>query len=366
MKIVWLSWKDRSNPASGGAESVSGNIQDRLIHDGHELKLVTAKYPGSKSKELKGNFETIRIGNRYTVYVKAKKYYTSQLMGWADVVIDEMNTIPFISASYTQTRNVLLCYQLAREVWLYQMTPPLSYIGYLIEPMMLRYIAKKYPLTITESKSTQNDMSRYGFKNIHTFRVGMDLEPVKELPKKANSNIVLSLGSIRPMKRTLDAVKAFEIARDKNNSLRMIVAGNSKGGYAKKVVNYINVSRHKNAITIRGQVSDNERLKLMREASVILVTSIKEGWGLIVTEASSQGTPAIVYDVDGLRDSVKNGETGVITPNGRPIDMGKEIVSLLKDSDRYASLRMAGWSWSKEFTHENSYNDFFRILSQPK
>ena len=56
-------------------------------------------------------------------------------------------------------------------------------------------------------------------------------------------------------------------------------------------------------------------------------TSVKEGWGLIVTEAGSQGTPAIVYDVDGLRDIVVESETGVIfNSKNKPEELAKKII----------------------------------------
>lgn len=363
MKVVWLSWKDRGHPQSGGAESVSGNIMDRLVRDGHEVKLVTSKYHGVRDHEQHENLEIIRVGNRYTVYAKVAKYYKSHLQNWADVVIDEMNTIPFNSASYSTARNVLLCYQLAREVWLYQMIPPLSLIGYASEPIMLRYLAKRYTSVATESQSSKKDMEQYGFKNINIFRVGMNIAPIKTLAGKKSKTIILSLGSIRPMKRTLDAVKAFETARDMNRSLTMIIAGDNNSRYAQKVIAYAAQSRHTEAITILGRVTANKRIELMRQAALIIVTSIKEGWGLIVTEANSQGTPAIVYDVDGLRDSVKDGFTGVVSPAGNPEKMGETIVHTLANPDTYNTMRKNGWQWSKGFTLENSYQDFLKLLT---
>ena len=56
-------------------------------------------------------------------------------------------------------------------------------------------------------------------------------------------------------------------------------------------------------VTLFGRTSDDQKLDLMRRASVMVSTGVKEGWGLIVTEANSMGTPAIVYDVDGLRSA---------------------------------------------------------------
>lgn len=362
MKILWLTWKDRSHPLSGGAETVSGEIMDRLVRDGHEVKVITARYHGSSYEDNRNGIDILRVGNRYRVYLRAKEVYEKELSNWPDVVIDEMNTIPFGSGFYNKSKNILLCYQLARKVWFYQMSFPLSLLGYLSEPFMLRKIAKRYPTTITESQSTKDNLKTYGFKNIHIFRIGMALKPIKTLGTTSRSNTILSLGAIRPMKRTLDAIKAFEIARDQDKNLKMVVAGNTTGHYARKVMLYAQESRHCKAIDIKGRVSSIERLNLMQKADIILVTSVKEGWGLIVTEANSQGTPAIAYDVDGLRDSIKDDVTGLLVPDTKYYEMGNKIVSLLSDTKKYESLRLKAWQWSKDFTFENSYKDFLKII----
>jgi glycosyltransferase involved in cell wall biosynthesis len=57
-------------------------------------------------------------------------------------------------------------------------------------------------------------------------------------------------------------------------------------------------------VTFFGHVSDAERNNLISRSHVLLVTSIREGWGLVVTEAALLGTLAIGYNVPGLRDSV--------------------------------------------------------------
>lgn len=365
MKIVWLSWKDRWHPQAGGAEAVSGKLMDRLVQDGHDVTLITAMYPGAKPNDNVNGVRIIRAGGRYSVYLRARKQLRNESKSHTpDYVIDEMNTIPFASTFYSRSTNVLLTYQLAREVWHYQMMFPLSLIGYMAEPLYLRLIAKRYARVLTESESTKTDLQRFGFTEpgIKVFRVSIDTPPLADLPAKNELKTVLSLGAIRPMKRTLEAVKAFEVARDLNPTLSMILAGDDSSSYASKVKRYANNSRHKDAISFLGRVSAEERLRLMANSAVILVTSIKEGWGLIVTEANSQGTPAIVYDVDGLRDSVRDGTTGLVVPNGSPENMGHAINSLLSDGSRYQALRSSAWEWSKEFTFENSYNDFLKSL----
>lgn len=44
----------------------------------------------------------------------------------------------------------------------------------------------------------------------------------------------------------------------------------------------------------------------------VAAPSLVEGWGLVVTEAAARYTPAIGFDVPGLRDSIEDGVTGVL------------------------------------------------------
>lgn len=362
MRVVWFSWKDRLHPQAGGAETVSGEIMDRLAKGGHEVTLITSLYTNAKRNDKVNGVNVIRAGGRYSVYLKAYFAYKNNFPGTVDLVIDELNTMPFMAALYTHSKQkVLLAYQLAREVWFYQMIFPLSVVGYFLEPLMLLFLSYVYKLSITESESSRTDILKYKFRDVRTFRIGMALKPVKNLTNKHPSGVVLSLGAIRPMKRTLHAVKAFEVARDQNPELTMIIAGDTSSRYAQKLLKYISASRHTEAFDVRGRVSNEERLKLMARADIILVTSIKEGWGLIVTEANSQGTPAIVYDTDGLRDSVRNHETGIVCPRGDYRRMGIEINNLINNYQTYQNIREAAWEWSKQFTFDNSYRDFINV-----
>ena len=82
--------------------------------------------------------------------------------------------------------------------------------------------------------------------------------------------------------------------------------------------------------------------------------SAKEGWGLTVTEANACGTPVVAADVQGLRDSVKDGETGLLYPHSDVDAMASAIIKLLKDSELRTKLGENGLVWSKEFTWDEA------------
>lgn len=360
MNILWFSWKDTNHPQAGGAEVVSFNLMKRLVKNGYRVRLITAHYDGANDKDTVEGVEIYRVGGRFSVYLKAYGLYKKQFKKWPDLMIDEMNTIPFGCGIYGKQRSVLLTYQLARRVWFYQMPFPVSLIGYIVEPIYLFILSRFYKTIVTESESTRTDLQKYGFKGkgIHVFRVGIDLSPLKKLESKKNPNHILFLGSVRPMKQTLDAIKAFECAHENDPKLRLLIAGDANGKYANKITKYINNSKHKEVIEVLGRVPQETKMQLMRNAAVILVTSIKEGWGLIVTEANSQGTIAIAYDNDGLRDSVQAGVSGILVKSGDYESMGLQINQLVTNPAGAEMMRHNALKLSKQYTFDNSYKDF--------
>ena len=65
-------------------------------------------------------------------------------------------------------------------------------------------------------------------------------------------------------------------------------------------------------VEFTGHVSEAEKHRLLCAAWLLLHPSAIEGWGLVVTEAATRETPTVAFDVPGLRDSVVDGETGVL------------------------------------------------------
>lgn len=360
MKILWFTWKDLKHPQAGGAEMINEEIAKRLVRDGHEVVLIVSGFPSGIHEEGRDGYSIIRLGNRYTVYWHAYRYYKHHLSEWADLVVDEMNTVPFFVKYYVKERNILFVYQLCRKIWFYQMPQPLSSFGYLLEALYLRLLNDRS--VITESRSTKEDLLCYGFdgQKIGVISVGITLQPVSEirLSDKFPVPTLLSLGAMRNMKRTLDQIKAYEIAKKNIPGLQLKVAGSVVGRYGAKVLDLIKKSPYASDIEYLGMVDEARKAELMRKSHVIMVTSVKEGWGLIVTEANSQGTPAVVYNVDGLRDSVKHEVTGLVCSENTPRSLAESLTRLLTDKTAYDRMRQNGWSWSRELTFERCYNDF--------
>jgi len=259
-----------------------------------------------------------------------------------------------------------MVHQLARQIWFYQLPWFVGWIGYIVEPVYLFLLRNQHVITVSES--TCRDLMQYGFKKgkIRIITEGIHLKRLPELgiTKKYDQPTMMSFGALRAMKRTLDQIKAFEIAKVSIPALQLKIAGDSNDPYGKKVLSAIEKSPYASDIEYLGPVSDKKKLDLMRRSHFITVTSVKEGWGLIVSEAASQGTPAIVYDVDGLRDSVQHDRTGLIVSENTPGGLAAGIHVLLSDHVKYEILQRGGWLASEKQTFEQCYKDFDRGIKE--
>lgn len=368
MNILWLTWKDHAHPTAGGAEVVLRELSRRLVRDGHNVTWLTCGYTDKAQLERIDGINIIRVGkNRYMHSLQAFTYYARKLKDKYDIVIEVVNTAPYFSVFFgKKSRRFLFYHQLAGNVWFHEARPPVSFVGrYVLEPLATRILSRADVNTITVSESTRQDLAHFGFKmdKTHIISEGILLKPIPKLNmvQKFSNPTLLSLGALRAMKRTIHQITAFEIAKQQLPNLQLKIAGLADGSYGQKVLNRINNSLFANDIEYLGKVTEQTKVQLMQKSHLIAVTSIKEGWGLIVTEAASQGTPAVVYDVDGLRDSVRNGRTGIVT-QAQPTALADAIVALLSDKDRYKHTREAAWRWSKQITFNNAYKDFKKIL----
>ncbi len=188
-----------------------------------------------------------------------------------------------------------------------------------------------------------------------------NMQTANSLARNAN-RYVLFLGSLRAMKRPTHALQAFEHFALRTSHFALKVAGTGPKEETNKLINYIRNNKLDDKVELLGRVDEEKKLELLENAFVLIVPSLKEGWGLIVTEAAKVGTPSIVYNVDGLRDSVKNNITGYIVENGRPEKIAEKIMYLQENPDVYNKICENCIKYSKLNTFENSYKDFKQLL----
>ncbi len=366
-RIIIVSWKDFKNPQAGGAEIVQHEIAKRLVSEGHEVINLVPGFDVASETDTIDGVKIIRVGKSVLSFARLARYYQRVLRREDDILIDVFNCFGSFSFLFCK-RAYILIHHIQGKIWLYEkkfpFVFPINFLGWFGEKLQLYLISRIFRNdVITISDSTRNELRSHGFKknNIHVIAEGVDIPRAKNLGKKTNNRFkCFFIGRMVSMKRPVDAIRAFKQFSDRNPESEMFVAGD--GGEVSKVLNYIKKNNLEQKVNYLGRISNDEKLRVMRESHVLLVTSVKEGWGLVVTEANSQGTPAVVYDTSGLRDSVKDNITGIICKKNDPMTMSLEIERLFKDKILYDKLRGKAYEDSASVSFDKCYEDVKKII----
>jgi len=358
LRIAWFNWKCIRHPEAGGAERFTHEVARRLVDNGHEVTLVTSRPEGFPAEEEVEGYRVLRAGGTYTVYLKASKTYMEKLRGRVDLVVDEVNTLPFFTVKYAKEPIVALIHQLAREYWLLEVKPPMSWIGYILEPKYLSLY--KDILAITVSESTKRDLEELGFKRIYIVPEGLNMKPLEKPPEKNGDPAVIFLGRLKKTKHPDHAIKAFKLVVEKVPDARLWIVGD--GPLKSKLHKLVKKLKLEGRVMIYGWVDEERKVELLREAQALVFPAVREGWGLVVIEANACGTPAVGYDVPGLRDSIRHGETGILVKPGDLEALAEALTSLLKDDMLREKMSRNALEWSKKFSWDKTAEEFMKVI----
>jgi glycosyltransferase involved in cell wall biosynthesis len=246
-----------------------------------------------------------------------------------------------------------LIHQLAREFWFYETPFPLNYIGYhyLEEHWLSHY--KNIP-TLTVSQSTARDLVDLGFRDVRIVPDGIDIEPLPSVPEKEKTPTIVFVGRLKRAKLPEHAIEAYKIVKKTVPDLRLWVIGD---GYMRKSLERMADEN----VKFFGHIPGDTKMDLVARSHILIVPAVREGWGLVVTEANAVGTPAIGYNVHGLRDSINNEVTGILCdPN--PGSLADEIIQTFEQPEQLLVMSQNALEDSRNYSWEKSASVMETIL----
>jgi glycosyltransferase involved in cell wall biosynthesis len=359
MKIIFFNWRDITNPLAGGAEVYLHEIARRLSNN-HEVALFCAKYKGCKGEDQIDGIRIIRRGGQFSVYLHGIFQYLLRLRKENyDVIVDSINGVPFFTPLFVRKPKIAIIHHLNKKDILFLELPfPLAAVAWTAEKL-ISFLYRRLAV-VTVSSSSRQDLIEFGMSEDKIHIVYNSIAHSALGPgTKSEKPLVVYVGRIKQYKRLDHLVAAFQVVRRQISDAQLVIAG--RGNYD-KLREVIKASELQPYITLEGEVSEEEKAEILKRAWVFVTPSMKEGWGISVIEANACGTPAIAYDVLGLRDSVKDGETGLLVPDGKIEQLAEAIVELLSDSERRAGLSQNALGWASSFSWDRSAEEFTKIL----
>lgn len=328
-KILILNWRCPLNPNSGGAEKVTFHHAKYWARHGIKVTWLSGNYINGKTKENICGVEFVRFGNQYTIYLLAPFLYWYFFKGNFDLVFDEIHGIPFLTPLWAwKSKKLAYIHEVAQEIWDEMFPFPLNQLGKLYEKIYFQFY--KSTRFLTGSNSTKVDLVRYGIadSNISVVPHGLFIKPITKKNIKENIFTVLYVARLVKMKGIEDALKIFAIVRKNIKKAQLWVVGGGEKSYIQKLHKLAVHLNIENSVKFFGYVNENTKIKLYKKAHCLLHTSVREGFGLVVIEANSQGTPVISYNSPGLRDIIIDNKNGFLFQRGEYKMIANKLISL--------------------------------------
>lgn len=362
-RILILNWRDIKHPLAGGAEISTHEHAKRWLESGFDIIQFSSRVEGRTNEETIDGIKIIRRGSHYTVHLFALFYFLKNLRNKIDLVVDEFHFIPFFTPLYTGTKIIAFIHETARELWFKNQPFPINILGFLLEPFFFK-LYKKVPF-MTVSKSSKIDLIKLGImeKKIHLIQNGVMVK-ISNKSREKNPTI-LYLGRLAKDKGIEDALLAFhDIQKVFRDAALWIVGREEKKGYTKDLIKLAKKLKIDKSITFFNYVSDEKKFDLLKQAWVLVHPSVKEGWGLTVIEAATQGTPTVAYNALGLCDSIVDGKTGLLTSEMNSHSLAEKTLTLLNDKILYNKLSKNALLWSKKFNWKKSTTQSLKLIRQ--
>jgi glycosyltransferase involved in cell wall biosynthesis len=217
-------------------------------------------------------------------------------------------------------------------------------------------LAFRHSRFLAISESTRDDLVHRGVPRdrIAVVHCGLDHDLYRVdpgVPKTSHPTIVF-VGRLRRYKGLDRVIRALPRVRAQVPGVRLVVLGDGPfGDTLRRMAARLDLT---DAIEFRGFVPPALKVRALQESWVHVQPSPKEGWGLTVVEAGACGTAVVAANAPGLRDSVRDGVTGLLFPPHDEAALAQTLVRVLESRELRDRLARAGVEWAARFRWDDA------------
>lgn len=357
-RILMLNWRDPKHPQAGGAEMYLHEMGKRWVAGGHTVEWLCASFPAASKHEVLDGIRITRTGSAVTVYARLPFEYLRSFRDRFDVIIDAENGIPFFSPLFSMKPKVGVVHHVHKDVFKNHLVWPLSAILTWLECRLMPRVYRNCKF-VAVSEDTRAAMARIGIprQSIEIVRNGVDadLRPGRKFSQPS----ILYLGRLKAYKRIERLIDALVRVRDRVPDAVLHIAG--EGDHRARLEAYARERGVEAAVHFHGFVDEEHKRELLQGSWLFASASEMEGWGISVAEANACGTPAIAYNVPGLREVIRHGYNGVIVPEDG--DLAVPIIRILQDDGERAQLERNARSRAAELSWDQSAEAMMDVIT---
>jgi len=361
-RVLVLNERDPLHPQAGGAEIHVAEIFGRLARRGHAVTLLSSSFPGAAHLEIVDDLRVRRLGGLARYYPAAAAACARETReGRFDVVVECLNKVPFFSPLYSAAPVLALCHHLFGEAAFSQVPWPIAAGVWSLEKLIpLAYRGRPW---IAISESSARDLALRGIEPslVRVSHCGIERSLHDVDTTTPRRRRVAYVGRIEAYKHVDVMLRAVaRLPADLRDVELLVIGRGARREALEALARELGIAER---TRFTGFVPNEERDRLLADARVCVCPSEKEGWGLTVIESNSAGTPVVASDAPGLRDSVRDGETGFLVAVGDVEGFARRIEALLRDDALATRMSSAALAWSREFDWDLAADDMVETIA---
>jgi glycosyltransferase involved in cell wall biosynthesis/O-antigen/teichoic acid export membrane protein len=342
MHILVLTDRDWTHPQGGGTgTNLFGQIS-RWLAWGHRVTVVASAYPGAQPEERIGALTIHRMGGRGTVFPRAIWKLRRGFVPDADVVLEVINGITFLTPLWLRLPRIALIHHVHREHYAQELGRFGRIAAFLLETAPLRWLYRGSRFQ-TLSHAEADKIAAHGIapEAIDVNYIGVELDAFAP-GERAPEPTLLYLGRLKKYKRVELLLEMLEMVP----GAVLEIAG--EGDHRPDLEAEVARRGLGDRVRLHGHVSEERKLELLQRAWVNLTASSAEGWCLTVMEAAACATPTAALAVGGLPESIEDGRTGALARDVK--ELGEKVSAIIADPGRRDELGRAALERARTFT----------------
>jgi glycosyltransferase involved in cell wall biosynthesis len=359
-RVHFLAWRDLADPEAGGSEVHADKVAEAWASAGLDVTMRTAAAAGQREYGKRNGYSVVRKAGRYTVFPRTALSGAIGRTGPRDGLVEIWNGMPFFSPLWARCPRIVFLHHVHAEMWRMVLPPKLAKIGETIEFKAAPPFYRSTQIVTLSNSSRDEIIELLGLpaRNITVVPPGID-QRYQPGGHRSPHPLVVAVGRLVPVKRPDQLVAALVEVKRRVPALEAVLVGE---GYERDALEtQIRAAGAEGWLHLPGRVSDGELVELYRRAWVLTSASAREGWGMTLTEAAACGTPSVVTDIAGHRDSADPDVSGILVPT--PSDLPPALVRVLTDEAERSRLSAGALAHAARFTWEATARGTFSVLA---
>ncbi len=357
-RVHVLAWRDLDDVEAGGSELHLHEVTRRWAAAGLEVCVRTSEVPGEPTTVVRDGVEVVRRAGRYQVFPRSALAEMLGRHGRRDALVEVWNGVPFLSPLWARGPRMVIQHHDHADMWPLVLSPGLARLGSLLERRLAPPCYRSTPVVTLSTSSRAGLIDGLGHRpdGVHVVEPGIHPR-FSPAGRRDAEPLVVSVGRLTASKRVDVLIRAFAEARDRVVGLRLEVIGDGpEEASLRTLADDLGVA---DAVAFRGRISDDDLVGAYRRARLVASASISEGWGMTLTEAAACGTPAVATAIDGHRDAVTDGRSGLLA------DDDDALSGLIVEAvgSRWDQLSAGALTGATRFDWDRTATEAFRILA---